>query len=77
MKTIVMQVAAFVNASIWRKRIVFGTLGAIGGYAYYYFIGCSSGACPITSNPWISTVYGVAISLVWTLGDQKKAQETL
>ncbi len=28
------------------------------GFAYYKFIGCSSGACPITSNPWISTLYG-------------------
>jgi hypothetical protein len=33
-------------------------LGAIGGYAYYYFIGCSSGTCPITSSPWVSTAYG-------------------
>jgi phage shock protein E len=36
-------------------------LGALAGYAYYYFIGCTSGTCPITSNPWISTVYGAAM----------------
>ena len=36
-------------------------LGAIAGYAYYHFIGCTSGSCPITSNPWISTVYGAAM----------------
>lgn len=34
-------------------------VGAAGGYAYYYFIGCSSGSCAITSNPLNSTVYGV------------------
>lgn len=28
------------------------------GYAYYRFIGCASGTCPITSNPYISTIYG-------------------
>ncbi len=36
-------------------------LGATGGYAYYYFIGCAAGSCPITSNPWISTTYGALI----------------
>ncbi|MGA9119574.1 MAG: DUF6132 family protein, partial [Bacteroidota bacterium] len=33
-------------------------LGAAGGYAYYRFIGCKSGMCPITSNPWLSMLYG-------------------
>ena len=36
-------------------------LGAAGGYAYYYFIGCSTGTCPITSNPIISTGYGALL----------------
>jgi hypothetical protein len=39
------------------------------GFAYYKLIGCSSGACPITSNPWISTLYGAVmgyfISSAW------------
>jgi phage shock protein E len=33
-------------------------IGAVGGYLYYYFIGCSSGTCPITSKPLNSTLYG-------------------
>lgn len=33
-------------------------LGAGLGYAYYRLVGCSTGACPLTSNPWISTMYG-------------------
>ena len=39
-------------------------LGAAGGYAYYHFIGCSSGLCPITGNPWASTAYGATIGLI-------------
>lgn len=47
--------------AVWFKRIVAMSLGAIGGYAYYYFIGCMSASCPITSNPWTSTAYGTLI----------------
>jgi hypothetical protein len=33
-------------------------VGAIGGYLYYHFVGCSSGTCAITSKPVNSTLYG-------------------
>ena len=40
------------------KWIIVGVfLGAILGYAYYFYVGCLSGACVISSNPWVSTVY--------------------
>lgn len=40
-------------------RILVGTaIGALAGFAYYRFIGCNGGTCPITGNPYISTVYG-------------------
>jgi hypothetical protein len=32
--------------------------GAVFGFAYHKIIGCRSGACPITANPYISTLYG-------------------
>lgn len=32
--------------------------GALAGYLYYHWIGCTSGSCPITSKPLNSTVYG-------------------
>lgn len=39
-------------------KIIIGViLGAIIGFLYYRFIGCRSGACMITSNPYISTIY--------------------
>jgi hypothetical protein len=32
-------------------------VGAIVGYAYYYWVGCDSGSCPITSQPVNSSLY--------------------
>ena len=41
------------------KLTILGIIvGALGGYLYYYFIGCSSGSCSITSRPLNSTLYG-------------------
>jgi Family of unknown function (DUF6132) len=65
-------VREYLTGSIWRKRILFSLLGATGGFAYYYFIGCRTGTCPITGNPWISTVYGSGAGLLMTIGDRKK-----
>ena len=39
-------------------RIIGALIGGVGGFLYYYFVGCSSGTCPITSNPYISILYG-------------------
>lgn len=36
-------------------------VGAIAGYAYYFYIGCASGTCAITSKPLNSTIYGAAM----------------
>jgi LytS/YehU family sensor histidine kinase len=35
--------------------------GAMGGYLYYYFIGCADGTCMITSRPLNSTLYGAVL----------------
>jgi Family of unknown function (DUF6132) len=36
-------------------------IGALGGYAYFYFIGCASGTCAITSKPFNSSLYGAVL----------------
>ena len=36
-------------------------IGGALGFANYKFIGCATGACPLTSNPWIATIYGMLI----------------
>lgn len=57
-------------------RLLLGLLvGAAGGYAYYYFVGCQSGSCPITSNPLTMTLYGMAFGGVLFVGETKKNQE--
>ncbi|MBN2366480.1 MAG: hypothetical protein JXL67_09945 [Calditrichaeota bacterium] len=46
------------------KLILFSLAGALLGYGYYYFIGCRTGSCPLTSNPLISTLYGSVLGFV-------------
>jgi uncharacterized membrane protein len=38
--------------------IIGGVAGGIGGYLYYYYVGCTSGGCPITSSPVMSVIWG-------------------
>ncbi len=46
-------------------RFFIGALvGGVLGYGLYRFVGCSTGACPLTANPWISTGYGVVMGLL-------------
>jgi hypothetical protein len=33
-------------------------IGALTGYLYYFYVGCASGTCAITSKPLNSTLYG-------------------
>lgn len=35
--------------------------GALVGFLYWKFVGCNSGSCAITSNPFNSTIYGAAM----------------
>jgi F0F1-type ATP synthase assembly protein I len=41
-------------------------LGALAGYLYYHFIGCSTGSCPISSSPLGSILYGTLWGWVLT-----------
>ncbi len=38
-------------------------IGAVGGYLYYDLVGCN-GSCPISGNPYISTIYGASIGVI-------------
>ena len=40
------------------RLFIGAVVGGILGFAYYKFVGCNSGTCPLTSNPWLSAGYG-------------------
>jgi len=41
------------------RLVVGAVIGGVFGFGLYRFIGCSTGTCPITSNPWVSTIFGM------------------
>ncbi len=53
------------NKTLRRKKMIkiiaSVVIGGMAGFLYYKFIGCRSGACMITSNPYISTIYGAVM----------------
>ncbi|PZR41793.1 MAG: hypothetical protein DI538_00250 [Azospira oryzae] len=59
-----------------KNRMILGlgiVTGAVMGYLYWYFVGCASGSCAITSSPVNSTCYGGVMGwlLVTTLSSSK------
>lgn len=51
-----------------RLTLIGVLLGAVGGYLYWYFIGCNTGSCPITSSPVNSAIWGaVVLGLVFSM----------
>ncbi len=50
----------------WFKVISSG-VGAVGGFLYWKFVGCTSGTCPIQSVWYFSTLWGMAMG--YLLGD--------
>jgi len=58
-------------------RILIGiSLGGALGFAYYKIVGCPSGTCPITSNPFVSTIWGAVIGLLISM-DKPKADKKI
>ena len=53
---------AFLKKNI--QPIIGLLVGAAGGYLYYYYVGCASGTCPLTSNPYISVLYGALMGFL-------------
>jgi len=50
--------------------------GAAGGYLYWKFVGCSSGACAITSKPLNSILYGMLIGgLLFSMFKKKNPEK--
>ena len=54
-------------------KIIGILVGGVAGFLYYHFVGCTSGNCPITSNPYITVVYGALLG--YLLFDMFKKKE--
>lgn len=39
--------------------------GAVVGYLWYRLVGCRTGVCPLTQNPWSSA--GLGMALAWLI----------
>lgn len=39
-------------------------IGSLLGYAYYYFIGCQKGSCPLQSNMYYNIFLGALLAIV-------------
>ncbi|MGO8999735.1 MAG: DUF6132 family protein [Polyangiaceae bacterium] len=50
------------------RTIVSVLLGAAFGFGYHRFVGCRSGACLVTANPYISTIYGAVMGYLFSSG---------
>ncbi len=48
----------------YRKTALFVLLGAGIGFAYWRFVGCTSGTCPMTANWHTSTMMGGLIGML-------------
>jgi Family of unknown function (DUF6132) len=46
-------------------RILIGAaVGAGLGFGWHKLVGCASGACPLTANPFVATLYGTVVGAV-------------
>jgi urea transporter len=53
----------YFTSSNFRKSAKSAVAGGLLGFLYYTFIGCSSGNCAITSNPFSSVLFGIMLGI--------------
>jgi hypothetical protein len=49
------------------RGVLAALLGGLVGFGLYRLVGCSTGACPLTSNPYISVIYGMVVGVILAL----------
>ena len=51
-------VKEFLTSRNFLRPFIATLIGGTAGFLYYYFVGCASGTCAITSNPYMSVAMG-------------------
>lgn len=46
------------------RAVLFAVAGALVGFLYHRFVGCRTGSCPITANPYAATIYGAVVGVL-------------
>ena len=59
----------------YKKYLIGIALGALAGFLYWRFVGCSSGTCPITSKWYNSAAYGALIGILMVNTKKKDKKE--
>jgi hypothetical protein len=50
------------------RMLIGGVLGAALGFVLYKFVGCKTGACPITANPFVAMAVYAGIGALLAAG---------
>ena len=56
------------TSSMIIRMVVGGVAGVLFGLAVYKFIGCRTGTCPLTGNPYIASVLWGIVGLAMAAG---------
>ncbi|MBN1130064.1 MAG: hypothetical protein JXA71_13820 [Chitinispirillaceae bacterium] len=46
------------------KTMIGLVVGGLLGFLFYTFVGCTTGTCPITSSPFLTTMFGAIIGML-------------
>lgn len=50
------------------RAVLGAVIGVAIGFAMYRFVGCKTGACPLSANPWIAMTIWGALGAMMALG---------
>ena len=65
-----------VNVIKYLRHILFTIIGAGAGYLLYQFVGCPTGTCAITSNPYSSMIYMALVGWLISLSFKTKSEKS-
>lgn len=63
----------FFRSKVFLIPFIAIVIGGTAGFLYYYFIGCTSGSCAITSNPYGSIITGSLLGFLLTSSSGTKS----